>query len=156
MIILGIDPGYDRLGIALLKKNGASGELLYSECFTTSAKIPLPERLAKVSEKLREIIVSFKPNVLAIETLYFSSNKKTAITVAEARGVILSEAARAKLQIEEYAPGTIKVAVTGSGSADKKSVMRMIPLLLKTPFISTSDDELDAIAVALTACAILK
>ncbi len=156
MIILGIDPGYDRLGIAVVEKKGVSGLLLHSECFTTSAKLSLPNRLALVAEKLREIFTTYKPNILAIETLYFSSNKKTAISVAGVRGVILSEAAQANLTIEEYAPGTIKVAVTGYGNATKEAVMKMVPKLIHFPKESSSDDELDAVSVALTACAILK
>jgi crossover junction endodeoxyribonuclease RuvC len=156
MIILGIDPGYDRLGIAVLVKKGTGGAVLHSECFTTKASLPLPNRLALVQQKVREILEMHTPDVLAIETLYFSSNKKTAISVAEARGVILAETAAHKVSIEEYAPGTIKVAVAGDGRATKEGVMRMIPLLTKLPHHTTSDDELDAIAVALTACAILK
>jgi crossover junction endodeoxyribonuclease RuvC len=156
MIIVGIDPGYDRLGIAVLEKKGTGGAVLHSECFTTKASLPLPVRLSLVQEKVREVLIEYKPTVLAIETLYFSSNKKTAISVAEARGVILAEAAAHKITIEEYAPGTIKVAVAGDGRATKEGVMRMVPLLTKLPHATTSDDELDAIAVGLTACAILK
>lgn len=156
MRILGIDPGYDRLGIAVLDKTGTKNELIFSECFTTDKKLALPNRLSLVSEKIQEIITTYSPSVFAIETLYFSTNKKTATSVAEARGVLLSIAAKNKLEIHEYAPGTIKLAITGNGAAKKEAVIKMVSLLVKIKTQSTQDDELDAIAVALTASAILR
>jgi crossover junction endodeoxyribonuclease RuvC len=157
MKILGIDPGYERIGIAVVEKNkGEKENLIYSECFKTSAKIPFTERLKLIGEKIQKIIKEHKPEVLGIETLFFTTNQKTAILVSEARGVILYEAIKNNLEIFEVSPLQIKVAVTGYGKADKKDVLKMVKLLIKVPEGKNSDDELDAIAIALTSFAHLK
>ncbi len=161
--ILGIDPGYGRMGIAILEKrspnNGGKEILLYSECFETSEKLPHPERLALLAKKLNEIFEEWKPNKLAIETLLFSKNVKTALKVAESRGVILSEAAKRKIDIFEFNPNSIKLAVTGYGKADKKQMIDMLQIIFQINKQKNKngkeekkyDDEYDAIAVALTA-----
>ncbi len=151
MRILGIDPGYERLGIAVLEKNKPSKEVvLYSECFKTSPTLPFHERLVLVGKKIQEIIETYKPEVLSIETLFLNTNQKTAMNVAEARGVIVYESSKAQLKIFEATPLQIKIATTGYGRADKKDVMKMVRLLVKVEKTKTSDDELDAIAIALT------
>ncbi len=157
MIILGIDPGYERLGIAILKKDkGKKEELIHSECFKTSPKINFEERLLLLGKKIEEIIQKYKPEILAIETLFFTTNQKTVILVSEARGVILYEACKNNLKIFEASPLQIKVATTGYGKADKKDVLKMVRMLIKIDKDKNSDDELDAIAIALTAFAHLK
>lgn len=110
-------------------------------------------RLAAVTEAVRSAIVTYAPDVFALETLFFSTNKKTALGVAEARGAALSAAGALSIRVCEYSPGTIKVAVTGDGRADKKAIARMIPLLITLPAKKRLDDELDAIAVGITALA---
>jgi crossover junction endodeoxyribonuclease RuvC len=92
--ILGIDPGYGRVGIAVINKEKGKDALVYSECFETDAKLPHYKRLLLIGEKIREMIEKYKPKEMAIETLIWSKNKKTALQVAEARGVILLEADR--------------------------------------------------------------
>ncbi len=149
--MLGIDPGYERVGIAVVEKVGGEKEtLIYSACFKTSPKSKHAERLGLIATEIKKIIEKFKPNDLAIEELFFGDNKKTAIKVAEARGVILAESALAGLSVYEYKPVTIKVAVTGYGRSTKDQVTKMVQRLIKMPIKKTVDDEFDAIAIALT------
>ena len=150
MRVLGIDPGIERVGIAVVERTAGKEFFLYSNCFKTSAKLPHAERLFLIGEELRKIIAEWKPKALAIEKLFFETNTKTAMSVAEARGIMLYETARAQLQIFEYTPLQIKVAVTGYGKSDKKAIMEMVPRLIKLPARKMIDDEVDAIAIALT------
>lgn len=155
MRILGIDPGFERLGIAVLEKN-TNETVIFSECFKTSSKLDFPERLRLIGEEVKKIIQKYKPEVLAIETLFLNTNQKTVMRVAEARGVVVYEASREGLRIFEASPLQIKIATTGYGRADKTQVMKMLKMLVKIDAKKTSDDELDAIAIALTAFAHLK
>ena len=156
--ILGIDPGYGRVGIAVIEKSNRGEKLIYSECFETDGKLSHLKRLLLIGEKVRKVIEKSQPQKMAIETLLWSKNKKTALQVAEARGVILLEAARYGLLVCEYNPNQIKLAITGYGKSDKKQIISMVEKLIK---ISPSaagqkrhDDEYDAIAAALTCAAI--
>jgi crossover junction endodeoxyribonuclease RuvC len=107
------------------------------------------ERLAAVTEAVADAIRTYAPDAVALETLYFSTNKKTALAVAEARGAVLSAAGGAGLSVLEFSPGTVKLAVTGYGNADKKAIALMVPKLLTLPPKKRLDDELDAIAIAI-------
>ncbi len=158
MRILGIDPGYERLGVAVLeKKTGENKErVLFSECFKTSAKLEFGERLNLIGERIKEIIKKYKPEILSIETLFLNTNHKTVMHVAEARGVVVYEATQAGLKIFEASPPQIKIATTGYGKSDKAQIIKMVKILVKIEDSKTSDDELDAIAIALTAFACLK
>jgi crossover junction endodeoxyribonuclease RuvC len=154
MRILGIDPGYGRLGIAVIDaEKGKKEILIYSECLETDKKLPQSERLRLVGEKIKETIKKYSPEIAGIEGLLFSKNKKTAIGVAEARGVILECLSSAKIPIKEYNPGSIKIAVTRSGSSDKDQMRKMIEIIIGKKFTNAMDDECDAIAVALTLAA---
>ncbi len=146
MKILGIDPGYDRLGIAIIE----NGILIHSECFSTSPKDTFYTRLKEIGQRINAIISEFSPDVMAIESLFITKNQKTAMKVAEARGVISYEASLKGILIHEYSPPQIKVAITGHGGSDKTQIIKMIPLLLKIKAKKALDDEYDAIAVALT------
>ncbi|HEU0080792.1 MAG TPA: crossover junction endodeoxyribonuclease RuvC [Candidatus Paceibacterota bacterium] len=154
MRIIAIDPGYERLGVAILEKNPREREsLVYSECFQTDKALPHDQRLGLVATELDRVIALYAPQALCLETLFFSVNQKTATKVAEVRGVILAAAARHGLKVYEYGPGQIKVAVTGHGKSDKKQVIAMIPRLIdvkKGADAIRYDDEYDAIAVGLT------
>ena len=170
MKILGIDPGFERLGIAVLEKNtGDKREnVIFSECFKTSAKLEFADRLKLIGEQVQMIIKKYKPEVLAIETLFLTTNQKTVMHVAEARGVVIYEAIKADLKIFEASPPQIKIATTGYGKADKEQVMRMVKMLVDIDPIrgepplralatsnrasnkNFSDDEMDAIAIAIT------
>lgn len=154
MKIIGIDPGYDRLGIAVIeKKENLREVLIHSECLQTSSKDDFYTRLGQVGMRVSEIIDKYSPNILAIESLFITKNQKTAMRVAEARGVITYEAIKRNLSVHEYTPLQIKIAVTGHGGSDKSQVMKMIPLLIKMGSKKAQDDEYDAIAVALTCLA---
>jgi crossover junction endodeoxyribonuclease RuvC len=150
MKILGIDPGYDRVGIAVIEKKGSANSLVHSECFTTDVKSEFYERLVAVEKRINEILGEFEPDALAIETLFISKNQKTGMRVAEARGVIATAAARRGIAVSEYSPPEIKAAITSDGRSDKGQIMKMIPLLIKMTLKKRADDEYDAIAVALT------
>ena len=162
MKLLSIDPGYERLGVAVIEKLVKQKEvLLYSECFKTSAKLPHHERLALIGNKIKDVVKKYKPEALATEKLFFSGNQKTAMLVAEARGVILYTASSLGLDVFEYSPADIKIAVTGYGKSDKNQVIRMVEKLIdiKNPAYAKlrrgkSDDEYDAIAIGLTHFAI--
>lgn len=151
MIILGIDPGYDRLGIAIIEKPLRGKEtVLYSDCFQTSPKEPIYARLVKIGAEIARIIETFEPDALAIETLFISKNQKTAMRVSEARGIIIYEGAKNGVPVHEYGPMEIKTAITSDGTSDKERIIRMVKMLVKLPEKKTHDDEYDAIAVALT------
>jgi len=157
MRIIAIDPGYERLGIAILE-DAARPLVVFSCCFKTLATWPHQERLAAISKKIDGVIKKWQPTELAIEKLFFNVNQKTALKVAEARGVILNAGAEAGLVVAEYTPLQVKIAVTGYGRGDKKQVIDMVSKLAefnkkqkkrgdKKMF---SDDEMDAVAIGLT------
>ena len=151
MRVLGIDPGYDRLGLAIIEKCPRSKEqLIFSTCIQTSSKSAFPERLKAIGLAVRHVIEEHKPDAVALEMLYFSNNQKTAMHVAETRGVLMYEASLHNLPITEYTPPQIKVAVTGSGRSDKKQVWAMVSRLITITKEIKLDDEWDAIAVGLT------
>lgn len=151
MKIISIDPGYERVGIAIIEKEtGGKEELLYSDCFKTSAKSPITERFLLIGKEIEKIIKKYNPEALAIETLFFNSNQKTAMAVSEARGIIIYQGLANGLDIFEYTPLQIKIAITGYGRGDKKQVIAMIPHLIKVDKKINYDDEYDAIAVGLT------
>lgn len=150
MRILAIDPGYDRLGIAILEGDPFRPILLWSDCVLPE-KGSAEKRLACVSRSVTDAIQKYAPDALGIETLFFSINKKTALGVAEARGAVLAAAGIASLPVIECSPQQVKLAVTGHGGADKKAIEMMVPRLLLLPEKKRLDDELDAIAVGITA-----
>jgi crossover junction endodeoxyribonuclease RuvC len=150
MKIIAIDPGYERLGIAILEKGTGKEELLFSECLKTLATDEHHERLEQIGQKIEEVIRIHQPEAIAIETLFFKTNAKTAMKVSEARGVILYEAAKNKLIITEFTPLQIKVAVTGYGKSEKDQVTEMVKRLIKIKKPIKYDDEYDAIACGLT------
>lgn len=155
MRILAVDPGYERLGVAILEKGtkGALDELIFSDCIITSSKLPGPERLGILGKAIEELIAGYSPRVLAIETLFLTKNQKTAMLVAAARGVIIYIAAKQNLSIFEYSPLAVKMAVTGYGKSDKTQVTQMVLRLIHISKDIQYDDEYDAIAVGLTCIA---
>lgn len=149
--ILGIDPGFDRLGICILDKEGNKETLVFSTCITTSKKEAFEKRLLAAGEALEKIITTYKPDELAIETLFFTNNQKTIITVAEVRGICIYLSYKYGAVLFEYSPPQIKLAIAGHGKATKEDIAIMVPKILKQPLlINTLDDEIDAIAIALT------
>ena len=151
-IILAIDPGFDRVGLAILSEEKSKPTLLYSECITTNSKHTRDKRLLTIGTRLDEVIKEWRPTELAIETLFFNTNTTSAIGVAEARGVIIFQAARAGLKLYEYGPQAVKIAVTGYGKANKDQIESMVKRLVVLPKTLSKrlDDEVDAIAVGIT------
>ncbi len=149
--VLGIDPGYERIGVAVVeKKPKGKDELVYSTCIITSNKLPHSERLRIIGDEIKNIIHEYEPTHLAIEKLFFNENQKTALLVSEARGVILYVSCAFGLIVREFTPLEIKIAITGYGRADKKQMINMVPRLIALKKEILLDDEFDAIAAALT------
>jgi crossover junction endodeoxyribonuclease RuvC len=148
--VLAVDPGFDRIGAAIMEKGLKKENLIFSTCIETNRKKTSAERLREIGEALRKIIAEHKPNDLAIEKLFFNQNITTGIRVAEARGVVLYEAALGNMEVHEYSPQQIKVAVTGYGKASKPDLIRMTMRLLGLSKRPKYDDEVDAIALGIT------
>ncbi len=152
MKIIAIDPGFDRCGVCILEKNEQTGKetLVYSECVQTGRELPFSDRLHILGTEISRIIAQHSPTVLALEELFFKNNQKTAMKVAEARGMILYLGKAHGLSVAEYTPLQIKTAITGYGRADKAQVSMMVYKLIEIPTGNKLDDELDAIACGLT------
>lgn len=151
--VLAFDPGYERLGVALLRRGEKRDELLYSDCIRTSAKDTFPERLRVLGSAVEVLLHDLEPGAVALEKLYITKNQKTAMGVAEVRGVLLYLAGRAGIPVFEYTPLEVKVAVTGYGASKKQEVATMVERLVTLPSKKRLDDELDAIAVGITCLA---
>jgi crossover junction endodeoxyribonuclease RuvC len=155
-IILAIDPGYDRCGVAIVKITGNAGTLLHSQCITTK-KTSLQEiRFAEIYREVEAIIKTWKPTAVALETLFFSVNKKSAMKVAEARGVIVLLAGLHTIELVELSPQEVKLSMTGRGNADKAAVQKMVGLTLGIDTKKKLDDEIDAIALGFAAIGALQ
>jgi crossover junction endodeoxyribonuclease RuvC len=150
MRVIGIDPGYDRFGIAVLERVHGKETVLHSRATSTPKSASLPDRLLLVGNTLEEVITTYSPDVLALEQLFFNNNARTAIAVAEARGVALYLARKHALTVFEYSPQAIKIAATGYGKSEKKQVADMLHRLVTGVPKKALDDEYDAIAAALT------
>ncbi len=150
MRVLAIDPGFDRLGVAVVEGTSSHPFLVWSACIEPSQGKP-PQRLAEVYSAVLKIVKKYSPDRIAVESLFFSKNKKTALGVAEARGAILAAAGVVGMPVYEYSPQEVKIAVTGYGNAKKEAIMRMVPLLIKIPTGKKRDDEYDAIALGILA-----
>lgn len=151
MKIIAIDPGYDRLGFAVLEKKDGSETVLYSECFQTNKKQKFLDRLFEGVSRLGELIDIYEPRYCVIEGLFFSKNTKTALSVSEMRGALQYKALESGLEIYEFTPNQIKVAVTGYGLANKKDVYYMVQKIIPQYSLDNKkDDEIDAIAAGLT------
>ncbi|PIR69601.1 MAG: crossover junction endodeoxyribonuclease RuvC [Candidatus Niyogibacteria bacterium CG10_big_fil_rev_8_21_14_0_10_46_36] len=146
--VLGIDPGYGRLGWAIIEQKNGKDVLVDAGCFETSPRTPYQERLQSVGSHVTDLFLTHKPDLLAMEKLFFYSNQKTAMNVAEIRGMILHIAGATPTK--EFTPAQIKQAVCGYGKADKKQMQSMTALLLGLAKPPQPDDKADAIAAALT------
>ncbi len=149
-IILGIDPGYDRCGVAIIEGTLSAPKLIFSCCIETDRKKTFSERIEFVFNSLNKIISEYTPREASIEDIYMGTNQKTAVKVSEARGVCLLSVQVNKLQAGEYTPLQIKTALTSYGKADKKQVEFIVRKILKIEGLKKLDDEIDAIAIALT------
>ena len=149
MRILGIDPGYAIVGYGVIEFSGSRYYAIDYGVITTTANTPFPQRLQEIYNGMVSIIIRSNPDALSIERLYFQNNQKTAIDVAQARGVISLSAQNNNLPISEYTPLQVKTAVTGYGQAHKQQVMEMTRRLLKLETIPKPDDAADALAIAI-------
>lgn len=149
MIILGIDPGYAIVGVGVVEYIGNKFRTLEYNAITTPAGMPTVERLQKIYQEMNMYIDKYSPDAMAIEELFFNSNQKTAINVAQARGVLLVAAANRGIPINEYTPLQVKQAVTGYGRADKKQIQQMVKMMLGLNVIPKPDDAADALAIAI-------
>jgi len=151
MRVIGIDPGYERLGVAILEKKGGKEILLFSDCLQTDSKSPLSQRIFLLGQEVENIIKKWQPDALSIEKLFFTTNQKTAMGVSEVRGAIIYIAQKSNLKIFEYTPLQVKIAVTGYGKAEKSQVKSMLEKILKIESNKKRrDDEFDAMAIGLT------
>jgi len=148
-IALGIDPGTAIVGYAVVAVRGDKLSMIVCNVITTSARMPLAERLQHIYQGLVEIIGIYSPQEAAMEALFFAKNARTAMTVGQARGVAMLALANGGLSISEYTPKQVKQAVTGYGDARKEQVGEMVRILLKLPSIPRPDDAADAAAVAI-------
>lgn len=149
MIIIGIDPGYAIVGIGVVEYTGNRFRTLEYNAITTPAGMPTVERLKKIYTEMTSYLVRYDPDAVAIEELFFNSNQKTAINVAQARGVLLVAVANANVPISEYTPLQVKQSVTGYGRADKGQVQQMVKTILGLNAIPKPDDAADALALAI-------
>ncbi len=152
--VLGIDPGTATTGFALVvegRVGGGADEPTLVDCgvIRTKAGVPMPQRLVQIHEALCQLIEELRPDAVAVEELFFSANVTTAISVGQARGVILLAAASAGLPVAEYKPNVVKQAVSGYGGADKRQMQEMVRMLLRLAEAPRPDDAADAVAIAL-------
>lgn len=149
MRILGIDPGVATIGFGLVEADRAQVHMVTYGAITTPAGLPLSRRLYQIDRDMEELIGKLKPDVMAVEELFFNTNLTTGIAVAHGRGVILCTAEKCGVPLYEYTPGQVKLAVTGYGKAEKRQVMDMTRRLLHLKAVPRPDDAADALALAL-------
>lgn len=152
MIVIGIDPGIAITGMAIVSFEKGIASLLHAHAITTHASAILPIRLESLFDELTFEIGKWKPDVAALENLFFNTNAKTALIVGQARGVVQLALQQANIPITEYTPPQVKMSLTGYGHADKKQIQQMVKLQFHLPKILTPDDVADAAAIALTHC----
>lgn len=150
MRVLGIDPGYGRVGWAILEGNYSKQKLLEYGCLETSSSDPLPKRLSVIFDFVCGAVDLYKPSEGAVEQLYYFKNAKTVMGVGQARGVVVLAFSQNGIPVFDYTPLEIKSSVAGYGKADKSQVQKMVKSLLGLDKIPKPDDAADACAVALT------
>jgi crossover junction endodeoxyribonuclease RuvC len=149
LIVLGIDPGTAMTGYGLVERTGSRLRALDYGCLETPAGMPLPERLLLIQDGLIDLVETYRPDLVAVERLFFNKNVQTAFAVGQARGVALLTAARFGLPVHEYGPHEVKLAVTGHGRAEKIQVQRMVQVVLGLAVLPRPDDAADALAIAI-------
>ena len=148
-VILGVDPGTGRCGMAVVSGTGSRASVQWSTTVRTPSGLATAERLARIAGALREAVAVHRPEAVALERLLWGRNTGSAMEVARASGAVMLTAADAGLAVAEYAPGEVKMAVTGSGTASKDQVRRGIAMILRTSDVPVEPDAADAVAVAL-------
>ncbi len=153
MIILGIDPGTATTGFGVINKTKGKVEAVDCGVISTPKNLPMSNRLLMLFDDLEEIIKNHQPDIIAVEQLFFARNVTTAISVGQARGVVLLAAQKADLALKEFTPLQVKQSVTGYGQATKKQVQQMVQKILKLKHLPKPDDAADALAIAICASA---
>ena len=153
---LAFDPGFERLGVAIVERADGREVLLHSDCIRTPKTLPFARRLEILGEAAERLIDEYEPSAVALEDVYFAKNEKTAMKIARVAGMLAYIATKNGLTLFEYTPMQVKVAITGWGKGDKKAIAAMVPRLIALPNKKRLDDELDAIAVGLTCLASTK
>ena len=153
---LGIDPGYDRLGVAIIDSE-TKPNIVFSECFSPKKTQTYQEKIHSIGTHITDIIQTYNPQEISIEQIFFTNNQKTAMDVSAVRGAIIYCAMKEKVSVFEYSPTQIKMAVTGFGKSNKQQIKKMVSLLTNIQEDTKRlDDEIDAIAIALTHTVIQK
>ena len=148
-IILGIDPGLADTGFGIIKKNGSKLEMIDYGCIKTKAQTPTEIRLTEIFQALENVIKKYQPKVISVEQLFFAKNVKTALSVGQARGVIILTAGKNKLVVTEFTPLQIKMALTSYGRASKQQVQDMVKVVLGLDKIPKPNHAADALAAAI-------
>ena len=148
-IVLGIDPGLAHTGWGIILKSGSKLQCLAYGCIVTTPELTLEKRLLKIQQQIAAVIDKFKPEYCGIETVWFGNNVSAGIATSQARGVALAACAFANLKIAEYTPKQIKLAIVGSGSAEKKQIQYMVAKMLDLSDIPKPDHSADALAAAI-------
>ncbi len=147
--MLGVDPGSRRTGWGAIRKRGSQQQLIEMGVLTPAPRLSLPERLRIIHDGIRDLIVRFEPDLLAVEDAFHAVNTRTALVLGHVRGVVLLAGAEAGLPVEAFSPATVKVQVTGYGRAEKSQVALMVTRILELPGEGEAGDAADALAVAL-------
>lgn len=148
MIILGIDPGTTRVGYGLIKTNGSLCHIA-SGILNIAQESDFGSRLISLEKGVQKLIEEYKPSAVGLERLFFAKNKKTAIAVAHARGVLLNTFSKQSIPVKELSPPEVKLAVTGNGAASKQAVEKMVGYILSLDTADLIDDAVDALAIAI-------
>lgn len=149
MRIIGIDPGYAICGYGVIETDGARLKVLDYGVIETHKSQPFADRLLTIADEVEAILAKWKPEVMAVEELFFAQNKTTAMATAHARGAIITAGARQAVEVFEYTPAQVKKAVTGMGRAEKEQVQMMVKVLLNLETVPKPDDAADALAIAI-------
>jgi crossover junction endodeoxyribonuclease RuvC len=149
MVVIGIDPGISNTGYGVVENRGAALLALDGGVIVTEPSTPLETRLAQIADRIQELIAQHSPDAMAIESIYFGKNAESAFLVGQARGAVVCEAGRNEISVTSYTPQQIKLAVCGSGGADKLQVQRMVVQLLDLPGDLPPDHAADALAVGI-------
>lgn len=152
MIVLGIDPGYAIVGCGVVEYKSNHFRVLEYGAIITEAHTPFNERIEKIFDEAYALIQKYRPDAMAIEKLFFNTNQKTAIDVAQARGALVLAAQKCRVPIFEYTPLQVKQSVVGYGRAEKKQVQEMTRVMLNLEKIPKPDDAADALAMAICHC----
>jgi crossover junction endodeoxyribonuclease RuvC len=149
VLVLGIDPGLSRCGYGCVERRDASTRAVAAGVISTDPAQPLPDRLALLGRELRELVAELRPEVVAVERVFFQTNARTAMSVGQASGLALLTAAEAGCRVAEYSSNEVKLAIAGWGGATKEQVQRMVAALLGLGAVPRPADAADALALAL-------